>query len=218
MGSLITMQNALSEKTGIYQNNSILPRKSHIMFLVLTDPKPYDLEAFYEMNQDKNFQKEFLNLRGQTIMDAERLLDRIINRKKELQSLTDYAFVKLATSASPNDKYDKTNSIMIGFISIDPAGDSDQMLSGFTTLLNFGMVIKYCGKGLMTAALNTRFQKYYDAEITFLAALVMGDNPASERVLEKCGFEVIRELPMGTTFAKRISMSESDFQEKIFRN
>jgi RimJ/RimL family protein N-acetyltransferase len=181
------------------------------MFLILTDPKPHDYLEFFEMNKDPQFQKEFLNLKMQSKEEAKEVIQNLISRRQN-EKIFDYAFIKIIKEESVIDHYDSSNSKMIGFITLGQAGETDYLRSGFKLLLNYGIMEKYSGKGLMTNALNTRFKKYIQSEISFIPAYIKGFNPSSERVLAKCGFIKIDDNNLGSTYVKRLCLDMPTFQ------
>ncbi|KAA5538615.1 GNAT family N-acetyltransferase [Adhaeribacter rhizoryzae] len=182
------------------------------MNLLLTLPHKNDYSEFFEMNKDPQFQKEFPNLRGQTIQDARNIMDSWIKKNQE-SGPSDFVFIKIAKQPSPIDYYDSSNSKMIGFITVGEAGLADYSNTGFKTLLNYGIIEKYRNKGLMTLALNMRLQAYLDLEYTILPAYIKGDNPASESVLKKCGFIRIDDNNFGSTYVKRLHIDAETFND-----
>ena len=101
---------------------------------------------------------------------------------------------------------------MIGFISLNEAGPSDALYSGFKVLLNFGIMQQFRGKGLMTMALKMRLQRLYELEYNIAAAFISGSNPESEKVLTKCGFDKIRDTDVGKSYVKRLYIDEQRYK------
>lgn len=184
------------------------------MILVVTDPQPYDYDAYLEMNKDSGLQNEFGNLKGQTASGAKKALEAIMTPEKG-GNWSDFAFIKLTKQASPIDRYDSSNSKTIGFISLAEAGVSDFGMTGFKMLLNYGIVEAYRGKGLMTHALNMRLNKHEEVGINIVPAYISGDNIASERVLQKCGFMRISNNKLGSTYVKNICVDKAVFDENF---
>lgn len=187
------------------------------MFLVVTHPYPHDYKEYFEMNQDSAFQREFANLKGQSLHDAKAFLENKIDQLKSLRpkSITDLAFIRIAKEQSENEFYDSSNSKLIGFISLDEASNGDFSNTGFKTLLNYGIIEKFRNKGLMSYALKMRLQKYLELEYSFIPAYIKGDNPASENVLKKCGFIRIIDDNFGSTFVKKLYMDDEEFNEEF---
>jgi RimJ/RimL family protein N-acetyltransferase len=166
------------------------------------------------MNKDAGLQSEFLNLKGQTASESSAVLNSIINRGQK-GNWSDFALIKLTKQASPIDRYDDSNSKTIGFITLADAGMSDFIRSGFKMLLNYGIIATHRGKGLMTHALNMRLEKYKELGINLVPAYIKGDNPASERVLQKCGFIRIVDDMFGSTYVKNLTVPQSVFNQNF---
>jgi RimJ/RimL family protein N-acetyltransferase len=181
------------------------------MVLLVTDPHENDYYEYVEMNQDLGLRKEFLNLREQNIQNAHQDFKNILELNRKPGS-TDFAFIKIASAANADNYYDSSNSKIIGFIVVGPAGESDFRNSGFQTLLNYGMIEKYRNKGLMTHALNLRLSRYMELEFNIIPAYVKGNNPASEKILRKCGFIRVDENDFFSTYVKQLCVDDYTFK------
>jgi RimJ/RimL family protein N-acetyltransferase len=180
------------------------------MNLLLTLPHMNDYVEFHEINQDFQLQSEFPNLRNQSLQEAKVILDKWIIRNHE-PGPADFVFVKIAKEVNEKNYYDSSNSKMIGFITVNESALSDFSRTGFKTLLNYGLMEKYRNKGIMTMALKMRIEAYIDLGYNILPAYIKGDNPASERVLRKCGFRRVNDDILGSTFVKRLDIDELTF-------
>ena len=132
--------------------------------------------------------------------------------KSQLPTPKDFCFIRIAFTQNEDEKYDHQNSEIIGFIDVDEQDDTMFSLSGFKVLISFAIKSKYQNMGIMTEALNMRIDRYNEYGFNILPAYVKGDNPASEKVLAKCGFIKIRDDIRGTTYVKRISMAQTQFE------
>jgi RimJ/RimL family protein N-acetyltransferase len=94
------------------------------------------------------------------------------------------------------------NSKIIGFIVHSESQGIDKLFSGMNYLLNFAITKNYWGQGIMTTALKLALNRMYENEINIASAFVKSNNIASKRVLEKNGFDLIRNTPMGMTYIK----------------
>lgn len=78
-------------------------------------------------------------------------------------------------------------------------------------LLNFGIGKKYEGKGIMTAALKITLDHLYQLEYNIVSAYVKPDNIGSEKVLEKCGFDLIHDDFYGKTYVKALKIDKDEY-------
>jgi RimJ/RimL family protein N-acetyltransferase len=182
------------------------------VMLVVTNPKAHDLQEFYEMTKDSTFQKQFFNLKEMTLYDAKNMLEFIV-RNESGNGYMDYAFIKLAWSASETDNYDNTNSKLIGFISLNQANQHDFLITGFKNLFSFGIIEEYRGKGIMIRALNMRIKAYIQNKMNFIAAFVKPNNIVSDKILLKCGFIKIEQSSHGQLYTRRLDMDESEYNK-----
>lgn len=180
------------------------------MHLVLTPPHQNDLVEFHKMNQDLMIQMEFSNLKNITLEGSKQLLENILKSFEESPNY-DFCFIKIAFSLNSQDYYDSSNSVLVGFISVSEGSLTEFKFSGFETLLTYGIIEKYRNIGLMTNALNFRIERFEELGFNIIPAYLKGKNPASEKVLRKCGFIKILENDFGCTYVKRITMSKAQF-------
>jgi RimJ/RimL family protein N-acetyltransferase len=176
------------------------------MNLILTPPKPSDLQQFYSMMQDSGLQGQFLNFRNPSIERAQLILKESIRLSEGLQN-EDFCFIKLDVLNSDED----SDHLLIGFISINLASDIEYANSGFKTLLNFGIIEPFRNQGLMTKALQLRFEWFLERGYNFVPAFIKGENVSSERVLKKVGFIKVVDEIYGSTYLKRMKMSIAEF-------
>ena len=105
--------------------------------LILTDPIFDDFKSYHELISENDWQKQFLNYRGQTIdQTKEEIKFWVENGSSAFPSFL--RMIKL-TPYENVDKYNDINSTLIGFISNVPAGMADFSRSGFKMLMNFGI-------------------------------------------------------------------------------
>ncbi|MBC6365263.1 GNAT family N-acetyltransferase [Algoriphagus sp. AK58] len=180
------------------------------MHLVLTPPHQNDLIEFHKMNQDLMIQREFSNLKNITLDGSKQLLKNIIMNFEENPN-SDFCFIKLAFNLNDQDYYDNSNSVLVGFISVNEGSFTEFNFSGFQTLLTYGIIERFRNKGLMTNALNFRIERFEELGFNIIPAYIKGNNPASEKVLIKCGFIKILENDFGCTYVKRITMPKVQF-------
>lgn len=162
------------------------------MILLLTVPHLNDLNEFYHINQDKEFQKEFTHLKNLSLEDTKENLKDIIDKNKK-GGIFDFAFIKIAKQANQDNYYDSTNSKMIGFITYDSTSLMDRMVSGARTMLRYGIIKEYRNRGLMKMALGLRLKKYEEWGYNLVFAVVSHTNTYSERVLNANGFSLVRD-------------------------
>jgi RimJ/RimL family protein N-acetyltransferase len=170
------------------------------MFLVLTNPHSGDYSEFFELTQDERIQSEFKNFQN---FDANDVIEHI-NQWIEINNSESLNWLKLIKIGFEDAEiYDSTNSKLIGFMSISDAGIVDQAITGCNNLFNFGIMEEFRNQGLMTNAVRMRLQRLKEMNYNLLYALVKSDNHASERVLEKAGFQILDEVATGKLYMIR---------------
>jgi RimJ/RimL family protein N-acetyltransferase len=179
-------------------------------FLATTPFQIGDASQFFELSKDPNIKKEYPNMKFENIDYARHYLEHQIAKTESSR----FSFFK-AIRIIFNEKatiYTEKNNILIGFISLQKTGELDQMLAGgFEQSLSFAIKSAFRLKGLMTIALNMTLDAMKQDGYNVLPAIVKRNNPASIRVLEKCGFVMVRELPVSLLYIKRIKMAENEF-------
>lgn len=181
------------------------------MNIILTDPILDDFKDYHDLISEGDWQKQFLNFRFQTIEQTkEEIRYWVENRKSSFPSFL--RMIKL-TPFENIDIYDNTNSTLIGFISNMPAGMTDYSRSGFKMLINFGIGKKYEGKGIMTMAMKMTLERLYQLEYNIVSAYVKPNNIGSENVLEKCGFDLVRDDIFGKTYVKALKIDMEDYRD-----
>ena len=143
--------------------------------LVLTDPKPHDIHEFFEANQDSGFKKHLFNRIGLTIEEAQKSLTYVINRKN-ISGFLDYVFIKISWNVGTDDLFNSSNSNLIGFISLNNATEEEFRITGFRTLLSFGIKKNYENQNLMVKALNMKIRRYTQQGVNFVASFVNSEN------------------------------------------
>lgn len=181
------------------------------MNLVLTDPILDDYKAFHKLISEEGWQRQFHNYRGQTINETkEEIKYWVENGNKVYPSFL--RMIKL-TPYSNISEFNSSNSTLIGFISNVPAGLTDRTRTGFRMLMNFGIGKKYEGKGLMTMAMEMTLERLYQLGLNIVSAYVKSNNIGSERVLEKCGFDLIRNNGLGKTYVKALKIDMNEYRD-----
>lgn len=183
-------------------------------YLATTPFQLSDAKQFFELSKDPDIRKEYPNLRFETIDDATQYLEHQI----EITKTSKISFFK-AIRILFNEKestYTDSNNILIGFIGLHKTGAFDQMLAGgFEQTLGYAIKSSFRQKGLMTIALNMTLDAMRQDGYNVLAAIVKHSNTASIRVLEKCGFVMVRDANISLMYVKRITMDEREFN-RIF--
>lgn len=179
------------------------------MHIILNDPIPDDYKAFHELISEPDVQKEFSNYQGQTIEETKQEINYWVNNKKEAFP----SFLRMIKiTYSENAEHWERNNKLIGFISIMPAGAIDFSRSGFKMLMNFAISKEFEGKGIMTAAMKMTLDRLYELQYNIVSALVKPGNYGSQKVLEKCGFDLIRDYPIGKTYVKALKIDMDDYR------
>jgi len=178
-------------------------------FLVTTPIQIEDAKSIIEFGKDREIHEEFLNFRFGNLKEAEKYVENMIVYN-ENSGKCFFQMTKIAFKEAP--LYNDTNSTSIGFVTLYDTNISDRLFSGgFNQNLGFAIKSQYRNKGLTTIALNQVMDRLLDLEYTIIPAFVKLNNVASERVLQKCGFNKVLETPMGNTFVKRLYMAEIEF-------
>jgi RimJ/RimL family protein N-acetyltransferase len=171
-----------------------------------------DAGQFYELCKDSEIKLEFPNLRFENIQDAENYLENRIG-EIEKSSLSFFKAIRIVFNGLEEFYTDK-NNILIGFISLNRTGSFDQILAGgIEHTLRYAIKSEYRRKGLMTIALNLTLDAMYQDGYNILAATVKKENIPSLKVLEKCGFVMVRDSGLSLLYVKRIKMDEYEFNQ-----
>lgn len=183
------------------------------MNLIVTDPILEDYIAFHKLISEPKFQSEFINYRNQTIEATKQEINFWVkNSQKVFPSF--FRVIRL----TPHDNlssYTRDNSFLIGFISNIQADQTDQLYSGFKMLINFGITEEYEGKGIMTMALEMTLEKLYEMKFSIVSAFVKPSNIASEKVLIKCGFDLLNSDLRGKTFVKALMIDKDEYKNSF---
>jgi RimJ/RimL family protein N-acetyltransferase len=173
-----------------------------------------DVNSFYKLCNDAEIRKEFINMRLNSVDEAKHHLQNLI----EISNNSSPSFFKAIRIIFDENagQYTDSNSRLIGFVSLHDAGMMDSLLTGgFQQNLSFGIESPFRGKGLMTIALQMTLDAMYQDGYNLVPAFVKPNNPASERVLEKCNFTKVQSTPMGSLFIRRICMPENQFKQAL---
>ena len=136
-----------------------------------------DIEASYEMNLDAEVSK-YTGDGG--IVSKEEIERRIIG--DVFGDYKKYGFGRLAVTLKGQNKF-------IGFAGLKYLADRDEVDLGYR------LMRKYWGKGLATEAAKACVNYGFESlELNKIIALVLPENTASIRVLEKLGFEYKKEI------------------------
>ncbi|HRN40810.1 MAG TPA: GNAT family protein [Vicingus sp.] len=181
------------------------------MNIYLTYPVIEDLTNYHNLISEPNFQSEFIHYRNRSLNDTREELESWIEMGNScLPSF--FRFIKL--SHCEDDKIlNNSNSKLIGFFANTPSGTLEGSLSGFEMLLNFGISQKYENKGIMTMAVELLCD-YLKNEIgfTIITTHVKMNNIASQKVLNKCGFDLVRDQ-VGKTYVKALNIDEEIYKK-----
>jgi RimJ/RimL family protein N-acetyltransferase len=181
--------------------------------LANTPIKISDSASFFQLIQDKDIRQEFINLRSiNSVEEAQTFL------KHQVENTSTKRFFKAIRIGfnEDADSWTSDNSILIGFISLHDAGLMDSFLTGgFHQNLSFAIETQYGNRGIMTTSLNMLLQAMIADEYNVVPALVKPNNAASEKVLIKCGFDKVRESPMGTLYVRRLTMNEFEYKKAM---
>jgi RimJ/RimL family protein N-acetyltransferase len=170
-----------------------------------------DATQFFELSKDPDIRKEFPYMRFENVDDAKQYLEHQI----EVTQSSRVSFFKAIRIVfnGLETVYTEKNNILVGFISLHKSGSFDQMLAGgFEQTLSYAIKSAYRRKGLMTIALNMTLDAMIQDGYNVIAAIVKKGNSPSIRVLEKCGFVMVRDSPISLMYAKRITMDENEFK------
>ncbi len=181
------------------------------MNLILTEPILDDYKSYHELISEPDLQKQFVNYQGQTIEKTKKEIEFwVYNKKEAFPSFL--RMIKLAPSSGIK-LWNNCNSKLIGFISNIPASPSDHIHSGFKMLMNYGISKKFEGKGIMTIAMEMTLAKLYDLEYNIVSAYVKPGNTGSQRVLEKCYFDLIRDDIYGKTYVRALKIDIEEYKK-----
>ena len=185
------------------------------MVLILTAPNNGDYHSFCELIKDKEIFKRFELFQNKPLDWCEKYINNWIQINKQGESLRWMKLIKIAESKNADEYYTDKNSTLIGFILHNDAGALEVGISGFKMLLNYGIIQKYRGKGIMTMALKLRLQRLYELKYNIISAYIEADNLESRKVLLKCGFNKVSDNDLGESYVKRIYMDESTFRKEF---
>jgi RimJ/RimL family protein N-acetyltransferase len=180
------------------------------MDLVITDPILSDYKQYHELVTESHIQKEFHNFRRQRLEDTKKEIEYWVANQGNI--LPDFLRILKITEDSDVGFWDDSNSQIIGFIANLKSGSIEHMNSGFENLINFGIAEKFQGKGIMTSALNMTMTRLKELEFNISTAFVKPNNIGSARVLEKCGFDLVREMPLGNSYAKALHIDLENYK------
>ena len=183
------------------------------MVLILTAPNKEDYHSFYGLIKDKEIFKRFELLQNKSLKWCENFMNNWIQLDEQGEFLRWMKLIKIAESKNDAEYYTNQNSTLIGFITHDDAGAIEGGISGFKMLLNYGIIEKYRGQGIMTMALKLRLQRLEELQYNIVSAFIDSDNLESRKVLLKCGFVKVGENDLGESYAKRIYLNESTFNK-----
>ncbi len=173
-----------------------------------------DTNQFFELSKDPDIRKEYPNMRFENIDEAKQYLEHQIE-VTENSKISFFKAIRIVFGGL-EPVYTEKNNILVGFISLKKSGAFDQMLAGgFEQTLSYAIKTKYRRKGLMTIALNMTLDAMRQDGYNVLAAIVKSQNSSSIKVLEKCGFTMVRDSHVSLLYVKRITMDEDEFN-KVF--
>lgn len=183
------------------------------MNLILTDPILADTNSFHNLISEPDIQRQFLNFRNRDLDETKREIETwVANRAKFFPLFL--RMVKITEDESAQS-WDDTNSELIGFISNVNAGQTDNLYSGFKVLMNYAIRKKFENKGIMTAALEMTLQRMYELNYNIASAFIKPGNNASERVLIKCGFDLVKDTPMGKSYVKALKIDLNKYNSEF---
>ncbi len=169
-----------------------------------------DASQFFELSKDPDIRKEFPYMRFENFEDAKQYIEYQI----EVTQSSRVSFFKAIRIVFNGLEtiYTEKNNILVGFISLHKSGSFEQMLAGgFEQTLSYAIKSAFRRKGLMTIALNMTLDAMRQDGYNVVAAIVKHDNSPSIRVLEKCGFVMVRDAHISLMYVKRITMDEIEF-------
>jgi RimJ/RimL family protein N-acetyltransferase len=183
------------------------------MDLLITDPISEDYLQYHDLITQPHIQKEFLNFRNQKLTETKEEIDYWVNNHGV--TLPHFLrFLKLTNNSSAVS-WNASNSNIIGFIANLQAGPIEELHSGFNSLINFGISEEFQGKGMMSIALNMTISRLIEMEFNISTAFVKPHNIASAKVLEKCGYDIVRQSPLGTSYARALKI-DLDYYKQSF--
>ena len=170
-----------------------------------------DANQLFELFKDSNIIKEFPFMKIENKSDVKQFLENQIEISKN-SSTGFFKAIRIVFNGLES-VYTEKNNIVIGFISLGKIDVFEQMLSGgFEQTLSFAVKSAYTGKGIMTMALNMNLDAMFQDRYNVIASIVKRNNKASIRVLEKCGFTMVRDSHLSLLYVKRITMNENEFK------
>ncbi len=172
--------------------------------------KMSDASDFYLLIQDNEIRQEFLNLREiKSVEQAEIYIKDIVNNTSTKRFLK---AIKVGFTED-SESWTSFNSILIGFIALHHTGHVDRFATGgFEQNISFAIAAKYRNKGIMTSSLKMLLQAMVEDKYNVVPALVKPKNIESQKVLTKCGFDKVRESPLGILYTKRLTMDEGEYK------
>ena len=112
--------------------------------LATTPFKLTDAEQFFELTKDSEIKQEYPNMNFENIEEAKGYLEHQIDITQD-SSVGFFKAIRIVFNGLENN-YDETNNILIGFISVNKSGVSDQLFSGgFEQTLAYGIKSRYRG-------------------------------------------------------------------------
>ena len=169
-----------------------------------------DANQFLELSKDPDIRKEYPNMRFENVNDAKQYLEHQIEITKS-SNVSFFKAIRIVFNGLETN-YTERNNIIIGFISLHKTQGFEQMLAGgFEQTLSYAIKSTYRRKGLMTIALNMTLDAMEQDGYNVVAGIVKSHNIPSVRVLEKCGFLMVRDLSFTQFYVKRITMNEIEF-------
>lgn len=173
-----------------------------------------DATQFFELYKDPDIRKEFPYMRFENIDDARQYLEHQIEETQSSR-VSFFKAIRIVFNGLET-VYTEKNNILVGFISLHKSGSFDQMLAGgFEQTLSYAIKSAFRRKGLMTTALKMTLDAMRQDGYNAVAAIVKKGNIPSIRVLEKCGFVMVRDSYISLMYVKRITMDEIEFY-KVF--
>lgn len=182
------------------------------MNIFLVDAKDEDYQEYYNLVTLPKIQKEFSGLRSITIDGAKNEMNFWANYK--IGSSNNLFKLIKVSNETDYSKLNTKNSELIGFIVNTKVSINDCSNTGYNWLLSFALKSRYENNGLMTIALKLFLEIMYNIGYTFATSFVRHGNESSQKVLEKCGFDLARENFRGKTFIKSLNIS-NEFYKKI---
>ena len=171
-----------------------------------------DAHQFFELTKDPDIRKEYPNMRFENVNDAKQYLEHQIEIT-ESSNVSFFKAIRIVFNGLETN-YNDQNNIIIGFITLHRTQGFEQMLAGgFEQTLSYAIKSAYRRKGLMTIALNMTLDAMEQDRYNVVAGIVKSHNSPSIRVLEKCGFVMVRDLNFSQLYVKRITMNENEFNK-----